>query len=144
VGTCDDIGNNGVLPKLKNNRIPRRRANNIIFIIIQGDYNVLGIFLSYYSMPRRIMKGVDGMYSVNGKSYPQLFGSRQQVGHETAYKTSGGLTKKQLIQTKDGRWKSLIKHKSAKKEKRLEKAGFFTHKGKFGYVRRKTRRSRLP
>lgn len=93
-------------------------------------------------MPRRILKGGDGLYHKDGKAYPHLIGSRQQVGHETAYKTPGGLTKKQLIQTKDGRWKSLSKHKSAKKEKRLEKAGYFTQKGKFGYVKRsKTRRA---
>ena len=84
----------------------------------------------------RILKGEDGMYHVNGKAYPVLIGSRQQVGHETAYKTSGKLTKKNLIQTKDGRWRSLSKHKSAKKEKRLEKAGYFAQKGKFGYVKR--------
>jgi hypothetical protein len=95
-------------------------------------------------MPHRILKGEDGLYHVNGKSYKMLFGSRQCVGHGTAYKTSGGLTKNDLIQTKDGRWKSLSKHKSAKKEKRLEKAGYFTQKGKFGFVKRnknKTRRA---
>lgn len=93
-------------------------------------------------MPRRILKGEDGKYHVGGESFDTLFGSRQCVGHGTAYKTSGGLTKKDLIQTKDGRWKSLSKHKSAKKEKRLEKAGYFTQKGKFGYVKRnKTRRA---
>jgi hypothetical protein len=92
-------------------------------------------------MPR-ILKGEDGEYHVGSHSYKLLSGSRQQVGHGTAYKTSGGLTKKDLIQTKDGRWKSLSKHISAKKEKRLEKAGFFTKKGTFGYVKRspKTRR----
>lgn len=96
-------------------------------------------------MPHRILKGEDGLYHVNGKSYKMLIGSRQCVGHENAYKTSGGLTKSNLIQTKDGRWKSLSKHKSAKKEKRLEKAGYFTQKGKFGFVKRdkkpKTRRA---
>lgn len=85
---------------------------------------------------KRILKHEDGAYHVNGKSYSMLIGSRQQVGHGTAYKTSGQLTKKDLIQTKDGRWRSLSKHKSAKKEKRLEKAGYFTKKGKFGYVKR--------
>jgi len=93
-------------------------------------------------MPRRIRKGKDGLYHVNGRSYKDLIGSRQCVGHGTAYKTSGKLTKSDLIQTKDGRWRSLKKHKSAKKEKRLEKAGYFTQKGKFGYVKRnKTRRA---
>jgi hypothetical protein len=92
-------------------------------------------------MHHRIRKGPDGLYHVKGKTYRLLIGKRQQVGHETAYKTSGKLTKSDLIQTKDGRWRSLKKHKSAKKEKRLEKAGFFTQKGKFGYVKRnKTRR----
>ena len=91
----------------------------------------------------RILKKEDGEYHVGSESFKILIGSRQQVGHGTAYKTSGGLTKKNLIQTKDGRWKSLSKHKSAKKEKRLEKAGFFTKKGTFGYVKKspKTRRN---
>ena len=91
----------------------------------------------------RILKGEDGLYHNNGKTYKFLIGSRQQVGHGTAYKTSGGLTTKDLIQTKDGCWKSLSKHKSAKKEKRLEKAGFFTRKGVFGSFKREgTRRQR--
>lgn len=85
---------------------------------------------------RRILKGEDGNYHVGTKSFPVLIGSRQQVGHATAYKTPGGLTRKDLIQTKDGRWRSLKKHKSAKKEKRLEKAGYFTRKGVFGSVKK--------
>jgi hypothetical protein len=83
----------------------------------------------------RILKDTDGEYHVGNKSFKLLMGSRQQVGHETAYKTSGGLTKADLIQTKDGRWKSLSKHKSAKKDNRLVKAGYCTQKGKFGYVK---------
>ena len=85
---------------------------------------------------RRILKGEDGKYHVKGKTFPLLEGSRQQVGHGTAYKTSGGLTKKDLVFTKNGRWVSKTKHLSAKKEKRLEKHGYFTQKGKFGYVKR--------
>jgi len=89
---------------------------------------------------KRNRRGPDGNYHIHGKSYPNLIGSRQQVGRETAYKTPGGVTRKGLIQTKDGCWKSLKKHNSAKKEKRLEKAGYFTQKGKFGYVRRTMRK----
>jgi hypothetical protein len=85
---------------------------------------------------RRILKAEDGKYHVKGKTYEHLEGSRQQVGHETAYKTSGGLTKKDLTYTKRGRWVSRKKHLTAKKEKRLEKHGFFAQKGKFGYVKR--------
>jgi len=33
------------------------------------------------------------------------------------------------------------KHLTAKKEKRLEKHGYFAKKGKFGFVKRKTRRA---
>jgi len=89
----------------------------------------------------RILKGENGMYNVNGKSFKFLIGSRQQVGHGTAYKTSGQKTRKDIMQNKHGKWVSKCKHMSAKKEKRLEKHGYFAEKGKFGYVKRdKTRR----
>ena len=78
------------------------------------------------------MKSSDGKYHVHGKAYDMLIGSRAQVGHATAYKTSGGLTKSDLFKNKHDRYVSLKKHNTAKKEKRLEKAGFFTKKGKFG------------
>ena len=66
----------------------------------------------------------------------KTFGSRAEVFHGTAKKTSGGLEKKDLIQNKHGELVSRKKHFTAKKEKRLEKYGFFTQKGKFGYVKR--------
>jgi hypothetical protein len=91
----------------------------------------------------RILKGENGMYNVNGKSFKLLIGSRQQVGHGTAYKTSGQKTRKDIMQNKHGKWVSKSKHMSAKKEKRLEQHGYFAEKGKFGYVKRdKTRRNR--
>ncbi len=65
-------------------------------------------------------------------------GSRAEVWHGNANHTSGGLTKKNLLKNKWGRIVSARKHKTAKKEKRLEKAGFFAKKGKFGVVKRKT------
>jgi hypothetical protein len=69
-------------------------------------------------------------------------GSRAQVYHGTAKHTSGGLTKKNLMMNKWGRIVSSKKHKTAKKEKRLEKAGYFAKKGKFGCVKRVSRKSR--
>ncbi len=76
-------------------------------------------------------------------------GSRAQVFHGNADHTAGGLTKKDLIKNKHGEIVSRKKHLQAKKDKRLEKAGYFTQKGKFGFVRketktrkRKTRKSR--
>lgn len=82
------------------------------------------------------------MYSVDGRKYKELFGSRQQVFNGTAYKTSGELTKKELFFNKNGRIVSLKKHRTAKKEKRLEKHGYFAEKGKFGYVKKEVRKTR--
>jgi hypothetical protein len=76
------------------------------------------------------------------------FGSRAEVWHGNAKKTTGGLTKSDLLKNKHGEIVSKKKHHTAKKEKRLEKAGFFTQKGKFGFVKRdkksksKSRKSR--
>tara|TARA_E500000178_G_C16897157_1_gene696322 strand:+ start:784 stop:1125 length:342 start_codon:yes stop_codon:yes gene_type:complete len=78
----------------------------------------------------------DGMYVINGKKYKFLEGTRAQVFHETAFKTSGGLLKKDLLQNKNGRIVSKSKHTSAKKEKNLEKHGYFATKGKFGFVKK--------
>ena len=82
----------------------------------------------------RYSKTGSGKYIVQGKSYEMLMGSRAQVWHGTAYKTSGGLTKNNLMQNKAGRIVSKDKHMTAKREKRLVKAGYGTKKGKFGFV----------
>ncbi len=75
------------------------------------------------------------MKVVKGVKYETLIGKRAKVWHGTAYKTSGGLTKKDLFQNKNGRIVSRKKHESAKKEKRLLKAGYGTKKGHFGAVK---------
>lgn len=79
-------------------------------------------------------KSASGKYVIQGKSYEMLCGSRAQVWHGTAYKTSGGLNRNNLMQNKAGRIVSKDKHMTAKKEKRLVKAGYGTKKGKFGFV----------
>lgn len=91
---------------------------------------------------KRPSRNEKGLYVVDGKSYKELFGSRQQVYNGTAYKTAGELTKDALMFNKWGRIVSKKKHATAKKEKRLEKAGYFTKKGKFGYVKKTARKSR--
>jgi hypothetical protein len=68
-------------------------------------------------------------------------GSRRQVWNGTAKKTSGGLTKSDLMMS-HGRIVSKSKHFSAKKEMRLLKHGYGTKKGKFGYVKVGTRKHR--
>lgn len=79
----------------------------------------------------------NGHYSVHGKRFEELYGSRAQVWHGSAYKTSGGLTKSDLLQNNAGRIVSKSKHASARKEKRLAKAGYGTKKGHFGFVKTK-------
>ena len=63
------------------------------------------------------------------------FGSRIQVYRGHAKKTSGGLTKSDLMMNKHGRVVSKAKHFTAKKEQRLLKHGYGTQKGKFGFVK---------
>ena len=86
-------------------------------------------------MTKRVSKGPDGKYHIKGRKYELLIGSRAQVHHGTAYKTAGGLTKDKILMNKNGRIVSRKKHTTAKKEKRLEKAGWGTVDGKFGAVK---------
>jgi hypothetical protein len=74
----------------------------------------------------------------------KTFGSRAEVFHGTAKKTSGGLEKKDLLKNKHGEIVSRKKHNTAKREKRLQKFGYFTEKGKFGFVKKspKSRKSK--
>jgi hypothetical protein len=81
----------------------------------------------------------DGFYHVDGKKYKTLMGSREKVWNGTVHKTTGGLTRKDLVMNKWGRIVSANKYKTAKKEMRLQKHGFFAEKGKFGAVTRKVR-----
>jgi hypothetical protein len=69
----------------------------------------------------------------------RTFGSRAEVFHGTCKKTTGGLTKKDLMKNKHGEIVSRKKHITAKREKRLEKHGYFAKKGKFGFVLKKNK-----
>lgn len=77
----------------------------------------------------------NGVYEINGVKYTQLIGSRAQVWHGTAYKTSGNKKKSDFLMNKHGRIVSKKLSERAKKEKRLEKAGYKTRKGVFGSVK---------
>ena len=67
----------------------------------------------------------------------KTIGSRAEVFHGTAKKTSGGLKKADLIMNKRGRIVSKKLSERAKKEKRLEKAGYKPKKGQFKLFRKK-------
>ncbi len=93
-------------------------------------------------MVKKHMKSADGLYHIKSHKYPVLEGSRAQVWHQTAYKTAGNLKKGDLMMNKHGRIVSRKKHSTAKKEKRLEKAGYKTRKGKFGAIKSDKKKSR--
>ena len=65
------------------------------------------------------------------KEIPTI-GTRPAVMHGNALKTSGGLMKKDLKYNKQGRIVSKKKSMQAKKDNRLEKAGWHVKKGEFG------------
>ena len=83
-------------------------------------------------MTRRTRKNKrTGRYHVGKGTYDVLIGSRAQVHHGTAFKTRGGLTKKNLLMNKKtGRIVSKRKHITAKRERRLAKLGYKPVKGK--------------
>ena len=93
-------------------------------------------------MAKKILRSQDGMYHIKGKKYQMLIGSRAQVWHETAYKTEGGLTKDKLMKNKRHHIVSKKKHLTAKKEKRLEKAGYFTKKRKIWICKKITKKNK--
>lgn len=62
----------------------------------------------------------------------QTIGSRAQVWHGTAKKTSGGLTKHHLMKNKHGRIVSKKQHARGKKSiKHLRELGYVAKKGQF-------------
>jgi len=94
-------------------------------------------------MVKRPHRQSDGYFHINGKVFPNLFGSRKMVyTYKTAYKTRGNLTEKDLMKNKSGEIVSRKKHFTAKKENRLVKNGYGTKKGKFGWVRRNVKKGR--
>lgn len=73
--------------------------------------------------------------------FKKTIGTRAEVYHGTARRTSGGLTKGELMMNKHGRIVSKKKHATAKREMRLLKHGYATKKGKFGFVKTKSTKS---
>lgn len=86
---------------------------------------------------KRPVRHDDGMYHMDGKKFKELFGSRQQVWNGTAYKTPGGLRRKDLMMNKRRRIVSKKKYATAKREHRQKKrlfAKYTAKKGKFGAI----------
>ena len=85
-------------------------------------------------MTRKWKRQRDGTYKVGRRTYPQLLGTRAQVWHHTAYKTPGmrGLVRDDLVQNNQGRIVSRRRQIIARRERRLDKAGYTCRKGTFG------------
>lgn len=94
----------------------------------------------------KYQKNSAGHYVIKGKTYELLVGSRAQVMHGTAYKTTGELTRDAFIQNKHGRIVSKSKYRTGKNKNKnnLLLNGYTAKKGKFGAVRigSKTQRRR--
>ena len=72
-------------------------------------------------MKRPVRDPIKGTYTIKGIEYKELFGSREQVMNGTAYKTSGELTKADLVVNKHGRIVSKVKYDTSRKEKRFDR-----------------------
>ena len=92
----------------------------------------------------KLKKTEEGFYKIAGKVYESLKGTRRQVyDYQSAYKTAGGLTKKDLVKNKAGRIVSKKKYSDGPKLlKNLTSRGFFTKKGQFGAMR-KTKKNKI-
>jgi hypothetical protein len=77
---------------------------------------------------------------MGGAKIPAV-GSKSQVFHGTAKHTSGGLKRKDLMKTKNGRIVSRRKHAAGKKAiKNLRKLGYIAKKGTFKLFTKKSKR----
>lgn len=82
------------------------------------------------------MRASDGMYHINGETFKQLEGSRAQVAHGTAYRTNGGLTKKDICMNRSGKYVSCKKSRQNKKHSNL--GSMLAKKGSHVFGPRKT------
>ena len=72
-------------------------------------------------MPARHTRGKDKKYHINGKVYDELDGTRAKVMHHTAYRTTGGLKRKDLMYNKSRHIVSVKKHHQVQLESRYPK-----------------------
>jgi hypothetical protein len=77
---------------------------------IVSNYSPIGFPLRV----RKYQKAKDGYYYINDTCYDKLLGTRDEVWNNIAYKTSGGLTKDELVIGKNDKVVSKNKHDSCK------------------------------
>ena len=70
---------------------------------------------------RKYQKNKNGTYSIQDTLYDKLNGTREEVWKQIAYKTSGGLTKDDLMENPSGKIISKQKHIESKRNNHLPK-----------------------
>ena len=90
--------------------------------IVCNTKNYITTINNFNKKNKKPVKNADGFYYVNGNKYIKLFGTRQDVCDNIAYKTSGGLTISDLIINKSG--KIVSKKKSIQE---IQNNKFFIH-----------------
>ena len=97
-----------------------RRTNRFSAISDEGHEIILEAeYRTAMQHMHRIDRSPDGFYHVDGKAYPQLIGTREEVWKGLAYKTAGQLTKEELLVNRDGKVVSKRKFVSSKLSNRL-------------------------
>ena len=76
---------------------------------------------------KNIKRGKDGNYYINDKVYKKLTGPREEVYNEIAYKTTGGLTKDDLVINRRG---NLVSKKKCIQETKINRLEAFNLKKK--------------
>jgi hypothetical protein len=74
--------------------------------------------------------------------FAKKYGSRAEVMHGVAEMTTGRRRKSNFFKNKHGDIVSKKLSLRAKKEKRLEKAGYFTRKGQFGAFKKEVKKDK--
>jgi hypothetical protein len=98
---------------IEENKLLRKQLEEITAQVVEEP--------QVFVKPRAFTRNKDGGYTVDGNIYETLTGSRTDVFDGKSYKTTGGLTKTDLIINKYGKILSRNKSISGKINNRLEK-----------------------
>ncbi len=94
---------------------------NEVIKITQEDIDNHGLIMK--TLDTEYIKNKDGTYTSNGKIFTKLYGTREQVWNGHAYKTTGHLTKQDLMINNNGKIVSIKKSIHEKLDNKLEKYG---------------------
>ena len=95
----------------KYNTLLRRTKTTPLDDIVDDDSDVENIDVDNYEQSigkikdefKNIRKNSDGKYHIHGKVYDKLNGPREEVYNEIAFRTTGGLTKEDIMVNKSGK-----------------------------------------